>query len=65
MTAHRIYDKFIANSGYIDIKNEVINIELKKKRDLPLILEMMAKYKDLKSPWLGNKTLNFIPSSSS
>lgn len=65
LTAHRIYDKFIANSGYIEIKEDVINIELKKKRDLPMVLEMMANYKELQFPWLGNKTLNFIPSSSS
>jgi len=65
MTAHRIYDKFIANSGYVEIKNDTINVELKKKRDLPLILEIMAQYKNRKIPWLGNKTLNFVPSCSS
>lgn len=65
MTAHKIYDKFIANSGYVEVKGSTINIELKKKRDLPLVLEMMKKYKDLKFSWLGNKKLNFIPSSSS
>jgi len=65
MMAHRIFDKFINNSGNIEIKKEVINIELKKKRDLPLVLEMMAEYQGLKYPWLGDKTLNFIASSSS
>jgi hypothetical protein len=33
MAAHRIYDKFIANSGYVEIKNDTINVE--KKRHYP------------------------------
>ncbi len=65
MTAHKLYDKFIANSGFVEVKGETINIELKKKRELPLVLEMMGKYKELEYPWLENKKLNFIPSSSS
>jgi hypothetical protein len=61
----RIYGKFIANNGTIQIHGNNINIELKKKRDLPQIIEMMKQFNDYKYPWLNNFKLNFIPSSTS
>ena len=61
----RIYEKFIANSGDIKIDDQEITIELKKKRDLPQIIEMMNKFKDEKYPWLNNMKRNFYPSSTS
>ena len=42
----RIYEKFIANNGNIKIAGNQIKIELKKKKDLPQIIEMMQKYTD-------------------
>jgi hypothetical protein len=61
----RIYGKFIANNGTIQVDGTDINIELKKKRDLPQIIEMMKDYQGLKYPWLNNFKINFIPSSTS
>ncbi|MDR3341166.1 MAG: hypothetical protein LBT25_13950, partial [Candidatus Symbiothrix sp.] len=61
----RIYEKFIANNGEITISELNIKIELKKKRDLPQILEMMNKFDTLSYPWLENKKLKFIPVASS
>jgi hypothetical protein len=61
----RIYEKFIANNGDITISETNINIELKKKRDLPQIIEMMKKFEALSYPWLANKKLKFIPVASS
>jgi hypothetical protein len=39
----KIYEKFIANNGDITLNSnsDIINVELKKKRDLPEIIEMM------------------------
>lgn len=59
----RIYEKFIANNGNIVIDGNNIQIELKKKRDLPQTIEMMKKYTDLSYGWLGNRKLIFYPSS--
>lgn len=59
----RVYEKFIANNGNIEISSNPIQIELKKKRDLPQIIEMMKKYADLNYPWIDNKKIVFYPSS--
>ncbi|MGH7239477.1 MAG: transposase [Candidatus Saccharimonadales bacterium] len=59
----RIYEKFIANNGNVEIEGNNIQVELKKKRDLPQTIEMMKKYADLSYGWLGNRKLIFYPSS--
>jgi len=59
----RIYEKFIANNGNIKIAGNQIKIELKKKKDLPQIIEMMQKYTDFNYQWLGNRKILFHPSS--
>ena len=63
LSDERIYEKFIANNGSIEITSNQIQIELKKKRDLPQYLEMMKKYNGLIYPWLDNKKIIFYPSS--
>ena len=63
LSDERIYEKFIANNGTIEINNSQIQIELKKKRDLPQFLEMMKKYAGVNYPWLDNKKIIFSPSS--
>lgn len=65
LTDVKIYEKFIANNGTIQIKEENINIELKKKRDLPQILELLDNFKDVKYDWLEGKKITFYPSSTS
>lgn len=60
-----IYEKFIDNNGNVEIDQNSITIELKKKRDLPQILEMMKKHERLKYPWLNNMCAVFNPSSTS
>jgi hypothetical protein len=63
----RIYEKFITNNGDITIKqkSDTINVELKKKRDLPFIIEVMKNFDQTLYPWIGNKKLKFIPVASS
>jgi len=41
-------EKFIANGGNVKIKGESIAVEMKKKRELPLLLETMTRYKESK-----------------
>jgi len=55
----RIYEKFIYNSGEIDIDGNVINVKLKKKRNLPSILSTMKQYSPFRYPFLNGKKLKF------
>jgi hypothetical protein len=59
----RIYEKFIVNNGNIEITENKIIVELKKKRDLPQIIEMMKNYSDVNYQWLENRRIVFYPSS--
>jgi transposase len=61
----RIYEKFIANNGNINIRGDVIAVDLKKKRDLPLILDMTKEFEQHTYSWLGHKTIRFVPAATS
>jgi hypothetical protein len=61
----RIYEKFIANNGNINIRGDEIAVDLKKKRDLPLISDMTKEFEPHTYSWLGNKTIRFVPASTS
>lgn len=54
-----IYQKFIQNGADIKIQEDQIIVQLKKKRNLPLVIENMNRFKQLKYPWLGGKNLRF------
>ena len=58
-TAQTIYEKFIKNEAEIKIEDETIEVKLKKKRCLPVILENMNKFNNKKYPCFGNKKLKF------
>jgi len=58
-TAQTLYDKFVLNGADIEIDEKAIKVQLKKKRQLPLILETMQRFKKQKYPLLGNKNLIF------
>jgi len=59
LTAEKLFVKMISNSGTVSINNDQIELTLKKKRYLPLFLEMMEKYNNQSYPWLFNKKLIF------
>jgi len=61
----RIYNKFIANNGMVRIGKDTIDVELKKKRELPKLIEVLEKMPQSKCQWLGALKLNFIPSATS
>ncbi|MDD4191890.1 MAG: hypothetical protein PHI28_11200 [Mangrovibacterium sp.] len=58
-TAQTLYDKFVLNGADIEIGEKAIKVLLKKKRQLPLILETMQRFNNQKYPLLGNKKLIF------
>ena len=60
-----VYRKFIANSGEIEIEDKLIRVELKKKRELPQIIEYTQKYDTIQFPWLDSKKIYFCKSPSS
>jgi len=55
----RIYQEFIKNAADIKIQGETIVIQLKKKRSLPLVIEKLSQFTELKYPWLSNKKIRF------
>ena len=59
LSTQSIYEMFLDNSADIEIKEEAIFVALKKKRNLPLILEKMANFSNLKFDWLDKKKLIF------
>jgi hypothetical protein len=59
LTSQSIYEKFILNEGDIQIDNQGITVNLKKKRNLPLVLEKMKNYSQTKYSWLNKKNIQF------
>jgi hypothetical protein len=61
-TAEKLYEKFISNSGKVNIKETEIEVMLKKKRHLPAILSLMKNFTPCSIDWLGKK-INVIAAS--
>ncbi len=59
MSDSRIYEKFIANNGRIIVNNDNIHVEMKKKRELPLLLQVMNRYNNQKYEQFDNKYIRF------
>lgn len=53
LTSQSIYEKFILNEGDIEIEKGKITVKLKKKRNLPLLLENMQGFEKIKYSWLN------------
>ena len=65
LSDERIHEMFVVNSGEISIEPEQIRINLKKKRELPLLLDFVKKSNESMYSWLGNKNVIFNPTASS
>ncbi len=63
-TAEKLYEKFISNSGKVEINENEIKILLKKKRHLPAILGSMKDFTPCKIDWLDKK-INILAASHS
>jgi len=59
MSDDRLYKKFIVNNGEVEIQEDSIRIDLKKKRELPQLMEFTQKYNTVNYPWLDNKKIDF------
>lgn len=59
MSAPGIYRKFIRNAAEIKLLEDTILIQLYKKRNLPMVIEVLEQYNKTKYPWLGNKMIRF------
>ena len=59
LTSQSLYEKFITNAADVEIRKKEIVVNLKKKRNLPLLLETMNRFQDQKYSWLDNKKLIF------
>lgn len=65
-TSQTLYDKFICNSGSVHCNSDKIVVSLKKKRNLPHLLEtMQIESHDVCIPWLNNKKIQFAGASTS
>lgn len=61
----RIYEKFVAIQGKISIKSDGIIVDMKKRRDLPLILETMKNYGDIRYETFNRKKMKFTGATTS
>lgn len=60
----KLFDRFLLNSADIEIENDKIKVFLKKKRNLPLILEQMKNFEGrLEYDWLNNLKIEFFGAS--
>jgi hypothetical protein len=54
-----IYEKFIMNSGEVEVGDQNITVKLKKKKNLPQLLSTMNSFASQKYSWAGSKKLIF------
>ncbi|MFZ4547836.1 MAG: transposase [Bacteroidales bacterium] len=59
LSPQSMYEMFLDNAADIEINDEEIIVALKKKRNLPLLLEKMSGFSNAKFDWLGQKKLIF------
>ena len=58
-TADTLYRKFMCNGGDIQITENSVIIDMKKKRLLPAILTAMDRFQNAQVPWMRNKSIVF------
>jgi hypothetical protein len=65
LSDEKIYEKFVAIQGKISINETEIIVDMKKRRDLPLILETMNNYKEIEYDIFGRRIMKFTGATSS
>jgi predicted transport protein len=55
----KIFDKLISNSGTVKVNDQSIDVIMKKKRSMPVILGLLKKFEHQKYPWVHDKQLRF------
>jgi len=64
-SAETLYDKFLSSPGEIFIEDNTISVALKKRKELPILMEQLQDNKILPIPWLQNYCMNFSIGSTS
>jgi hypothetical protein len=64
-TSKTIYEKFIRNAGVVVSSNGTTVVKLKRKRSLPLLLEVLQNYSPTCYHWISSNIFTFTSYSSS
>ena len=59
LTARSLYDRLLCNAAHIHLAPHLCTVALKKKRDLPALLEAFQAVGNQRIPWLGNRPIVF------
>ena len=59
LTARSLYDRLLCNAAHIRLAPDLCTVALKKKRDLPALLEAFQAVGNQRIPWLGNRPIVF------
>lgn len=62
---YTLYKKFLSMTGNVQIETEHITVNMKKKRNLPLLLTSMEKFKNMKIKIFENRRLSILGDSTS
>jgi len=62
---YTLYKKFLSMTGSVQIETDQIKVDMKKKRNLPLLLTSMEKFKNTKINIFENRTLSIQGDSTS
>jgi len=62
--AETLYDKFISAPGDVVIKDNTVAVSLKKRKELPSLMENLQNVEKLPIPWLQNFQMHFSIGSS-
>ncbi len=59
LTPRSLFERFLSNAAQITLSPQRCEVALKKKRDLPALLEALQSIGSHSIPWLGNRQLRF------
>ena len=62
-SALSLFEKFLHNSGAVEITPSAIIVNMRKKRNLPALLTAMARFNNTPISWLHNRPLQFAGTS--
>ena len=62
-TAISLFEKFLHNSGEVEMTPSSISVKMRKKRNLPALLSAMNRFHNIPISWMHNRSLHFSGSS--
>ena len=65
LSDEKIYEKFVAIQGKVSVDVKGITVDMKKRRDLPLIIETMKNYENLRYDRFNGRSMKFAGATSS